>query len=170
MTRLTLFFIFCISVNRCCYGQTKAYSEKYIYSLFKKSVLQTEKGKIKIPSNPWLICNRDSSFYRKDTIRLCSNSYYTNSLNCCEYISWTFYEKDKFISTNLELCNEPTTASVTKDKDHFSVSVLSTDNYLLLSTFNNDKLIETFKIINVENVRQNNSDLTSTVMTLLRVK
>ncbi|MEA5139062.1 hypothetical protein [Arcicella rigui] len=169
MTKLALFFTFCISINCSCYGQTKAYSEKYIYKLFKKSVLQTDKGKIKIPSNPWLICNQDSSFYRNDTVRLFSNSYYTNSVNCCECIGWTFYEKDKFISTNFEFCKEPTTASAFKDKDHFRVLVSSADNYLLLSTFNNDKLIETFKIINVEYVRLSTSDLTSTVVTLLRV-
>ena len=170
MTKLTLFFAFFISINCCCYGQTKAYSEKYIYSLFKKSISQTDKGKIKIPSNPWLICNHDSSFYRNDTVRLCSNSYYTNSLNCCECIGWTFYEKDKFISTNFEFCKEPTTASATKDKDFRKVVVSSADNYILLTTFNNDKLVETFKIVNVENVRQSNSDLISSVITLLRVK
>jgi hypothetical protein len=167
MIRFILLFAFFTFDN--CYGQTKSYSEKDIYALFKKSISQNEKGKITIPSNPWLICNQDSSFYRKDTVRICSNSYYPNFLNCCEYIGWTFYDKDKFISTNLKLCKEPTTASITKDKDHFKILVLSTDNYLLLSTFNNDKLIETFRIINVENIRQSNSDLTSTTMTLLRV-
>jgi hypothetical protein len=136
MTKLIVFLAFFATVN--CYGQTKGYSENEIYSLFKKSISQTDKGKIEIPSNPWVICNQDSSFYRKDTIRVCSNSYYRNSLNCCQYIAWTFYDKDKFISTNLELCKEPTTASATKEKDYFKILIVSADNYLIISTFNND--------------------------------
>jgi len=168
MTRLILFLAFFTSFN--CYGQTKSYSENDIYRLFKKSISQTEKGKIEIPSNPWLICNQDSSYYRKDTVRICSNSYNTNSLNCCNYIGWTFYEKDKFISTTLELCKEPTTASATRDKDHFKILVASTDNYLIISTFNNDKLVESFKVISVDNIKQNNSDLKSTILTLVRQK
>ena len=129
MTKLILFLALLTSVS--CYGQTKGYSENEIYSLFKKSISQTEKGKIEILSNPWLICNQDSSFYRKDTLKVCSNSYYRNSLNCCQYIAWTFYAKDKFISTNLELCKEPTTSSATKDKDYFKILVFSTDNYFI---------------------------------------
>jgi len=168
MTRLILLLAIFTSVNS--YGQTKSYSENDIYSLFKKSISQTEKGKIEIPSNPWLICNQDSSFFSNDTIRVCSNSYYRNSLNCCQYIAWTFYEKDKFISTNLELCKEPTTASATKDKDYFKILVVSADNYLIISTFNNDQLKDSFKLLSVENIKKSNSDLTSTVLTLVRQK
>jgi hypothetical protein len=168
MTRLILLIAILNSINS--YGQTKPYSENEIYALFKNSISQTEKGKIEVPSNPWLICNQDSSFFRKDTIRVCSNSYYRNSLNCCQYIAWTFYDKDKFISTNLELCKEPTTASATKDKDYFKILVVSADNYLIISTFNNDQLKDSFKLLSVDNIKQSNSDLTSTVLILVRQK
>lgn len=168
MTRLILLIAILNSINS--YGQTKSYSENEIYALFKNSISQTEKGKIEVPSNPWLICNQDSSFFRKDTIRVCSNSYYRNSLNCCQYIAWTFYDKDKFISTNLELCKEPTTASATKDKDYFKILVVSADNYLIISTFNNDQLKDSFKLLSVDNIKQSNSDLASTVLTLVRQK
>ena len=168
MTRLILLIAILNSINS--YGQTKSYSENEIYALFKNSISQTEKGKIEVPSNPWLICNQDSSFFRKDTIRVCSNSYYRNSLNCCQYIAWTFYDKDKFISTNLELCKEPTTASATKDKDYFKILVVPADNYLIISTFNNDQLKDSFKLLSVDNIKQSNSDLASTVLTLVRQK
>jgi hypothetical protein len=168
MTKLILFLALFTTVG--CYGQTTGYSESEIYSLFKKSISQTEKDKIEIPSNPWLICNQDSSFYYKDTIKICSNSYYRNSLNCCQYIAWTFYDKDKFISTNLELCKEPTTASVTKDKDYFKILVVPADNYLIISTFNNDKLKDSFKLLSVDKIKQSNSDLISTVLTMVRQK
>lgn len=168
MTKFILFLALFTTVNS--YGQTTEYSENEIYTLFKQSISQIEKGKIEIPSNPWLICNQDSSFYLKDTIKVCSNSYYRNSLNCCQYMAWTFYDKDKFISTNLELCKEPTTASATRDKDYFKILIASADNYLIISTFNNDQLKESFKLLSVDTIKQSNSDLTSTVLTLVRQK
>ena len=169
MTRLLLFSLLLFSI--CSYGQTQSYSEKDIYSLFKKSISQRDKKKISIPSNPWLFCNKDSSFYLSDTLRLVSNSYYNHKfINCCAYVGWTFYEKDKFITTGLELCKEPPYASVTKDQDHFTLKVFSPDNYLILSIFNNNKLINSFKIIDVNSFKQENTDLTSTVITLFRLK
>ncbi len=168
MTRLILFLAIFISVD--CFAQTKSYSEQDIYKLFKKSILQTEKGKIQIPSNPWVICNKDNSFFYKDTIIVFSNSYYKHTSNCCQYIAWTFYEKDKFVSTNIELCKEPTTASVTKDKDFYEILISSADNFLIISIFNPDKLSQGFKVESIDKIKQSNSDLTSTVLTLIRLK
>ena len=169
MTRLLL--IIWLLFPNCTFGQTKKYSEKNVYQLFKKSIVQSDKKKINIPSNPWLFCNKDSSFYLTDTLRLVSNSYYDHKLiNCCDYIGWTFYQKNKFILTRLQLCKEPTTASAIKDNDDFSLKVSSADNYLTLSIFNNMKLTENFKIIDISNFKHENTDVTSTVLTLLRLK
>ncbi len=168
MIKYFLFLIFFVSIE--CYGQTKGYSENDVYSLFKRSILQNEKVKIKILSNPWLICNTDSTFYRNDTIKVFSNSYYSDSLNCCQYIAWTFYAKDKFVSTNLEYCNEPTTASATKDKDYLNILVVSKKNYLFISIFNNDRLKDSFKLISIDKIKKGNSNLTSTILILVRQK
>ena len=169
MTKLFVPIFLLLSV--CSFGQTKNYSEKEVYRLFKKSISQTDKKKINIPSNPWLFCNNDSTFYLSDTLRLVSNSYHNHKIdNCCDYVGWTFYKQDKFISTRLQLCKEPTTASATKDKDHFDLKVFSTDNYLTLSIFNNNKLVESFKIIDISSFKQEDTDLTSTVITLFRLR
>ena len=155
----------------CSFGQTNVYSEKDVYRLFKKSISQTDKKKISIPSNPWLFCNKDSSFYLSDTLRLVSNSYHNHKIvNCCNYVGWTFYKQDKFILTRLQLCKEPTTASATKDNDHFDLKVFSADNYLTLSIFNNNKLKDSFKIVDISSFKQEDTDLTSTVITLLRIR
>lgn len=155
----------------CSFGQTKIYSEKDIYRLFKKSISQTDKKKISVPSNPWLFCNKDSSFYLSNTLRLVSNSYHNHKLvNCCDYVGWTFYKQDKFVSTRLQLCKEPTSASATKDNDHFDLKVFSADNYLTLSIFNNNKLMDSFKIIDISSFKQEDTDLTSIVITLLRLR
>ena len=168
MTRYLLIPFLLFSV--CTLGQTKIYSEKDVYRLFKKSISQTDKKKISIPSNPWLFCNKDSLFYLSDTLRLVSNSYHNDKLvNCCDYVGWTFYKQDKFISTRLQLCKEPTTASATKDKDHFDLKVFPTDNYLTLSIFNNNKLVDSFKIIEIGSFKQKETDLISTVITLFRL-
>jgi len=169
MTRL-LFILFLL-ISICSFGQTKNYSEKEVYRLFKKSISQRDKKKISIPSNPWLFCNRDSSFYLSDTLRLVSNSYHNHKLvNCCDYVGWTFYKQDKFISTRLQLCKEPTSASATKDNDHFELKVFSTDNYLTISIFNNSKLTDSYKIIDISSFKQEDTDLTSTVITLCRLR
>jgi hypothetical protein len=168
MTRFLFILPLLISIS--CFGQTKNYSEKDVYRIFKKSISQREKNKISIPSNPWFFCNRDSSFYLNDTLRLVSNSYHNHKLvNCCDYVGWTFYKKDKFISTRLQLCKEPTSASATRDNDRFDLKVLSADNYLILSIFNNNKLMESFKIIDISSFKQEDMDLTSTVITLFRL-
>lgn len=168
MTRL-LFILFLL-ISICSFGQTKNYSEKEVYRLFQKSISQRDKKKISIPSNPWLFCNKDSSFYLNDTLRLMSNSYHNHKLvNCCDYVGWTFYKKDKFISTRLQLCKEPTSASATKDNDHFELKVFSTDKYLTISIFNNSKLIDSYKIIDISSFKQEDTDLTSTVITLYRL-
>ena len=169
MTRLLIIVFLLLSV--CSFGQTKNYSEKDIYRLFKKSISQTDKKKISIPSNPWLFCNKDSSYYLNDTLRLVSNSYHNHKLvNCCDYVGWTFYKQDKFISTRLQLCKEPTSASAAKDIDHYDLKVFSTDNYLTVSIFNNNKLIDSFKIIEISSFKQEDTDLTSTVITLYRLR
>ena len=169
MTRLL--FILPLLISVCSFGQTKNYSEKDVYRLFKKSISQREKNKINIPSNPWLFCNRDSSFYLNDTLRLVSNSYHNHKLvNCCDYVGWTFYKQDKFISTRLQLCKEPTSASATKDIDHFDLKVFSADNYLTISIFNNNKLMDSFKIVDISNFKQEDTDLTSIVITLIRLR
>jgi len=169
MTRFLLILSLLISV--CCFGQTKNYSKKDVYRIFKNSISQTEKIKISIPSNPWLFCNRDSSFYLNDTLRLVSNSYHNPKLvNCCDYVGWTFYKQNKFISTRLHLCKEPTSASATKENDHFDLKVFSADNYLTLSIFNNNKLMDNFKIIDISSFKQEDTDLTSTVITLFRLR
>jgi hypothetical protein len=169
MTRYLLIPFLLFSV--CTLGQTKIYSEKDVYRLFKKSISQSDKKKISIPSNPWLFCNKDSSFYLSDTLRLVSNSYHNHRLvNCCDYVGWTFYKKDKFISTRLQLCKEPTSASATNDNDHFDLNVFSADNYLTLSIFNNNKLVDSFKIIDISSFKQEDTDLTSTVISLFRLR
>jgi hypothetical protein len=72
--------------------------------------------------------------------------------------------------TRLQLCKEPTTASATRDNDHFSLKVLSADNYATLSILNNNKLMDSYKIVDISTFKHENTDLTSTVITLLRLK
>ena len=169
MTKVLLILSLLISARSI--GQTKNYSEKDVYRLFKKSISQRDKKRISIPSNPWIFCNKDSAFYLDDTLRLVSNSYYNHQLfNCCDYVGWTFYQKDKFILTKLQLCKEPTTASATKDQDHFSLKVHSVDNHLTLSIFNSERLRQDYKIVDIGSFKHKDSDETSTVLTLLRVK
>lgn len=155
----------------CDIGKTLALSEKEILNIFKASIQQSAEGKISIPSNEWLSCNRDSSYFNADTIFFCSNAYYRNKSNtteCCELVAWTFYETKAFILTELHLCNEPTRASAFREKDRYKLEVIKTKEKYFLQTFNNSNLVDSFEILGIKTFSKCNVEGTTDIMTLVR--
>jgi len=158
-----------ILLSGSSFGQTTVSSEKKIYALFKKSIVQNDKKKIEILSNPWFICNTDSSFYINDTLRLLkATSHYETPTGCCDNIAWTFYRKDKFVLTRLKSCKEPPRASVPKSEDFFGVSFNKIENSLYLLLTARDGLFAKYKIIGIQTAPLNQPAQTLTTITLLR--
>ena len=157
----------------CDKGKAVELNEEVISKIFEESIKQPVKGKIAIGSNDWLACNTDSSFFRLDTVYFCSNSYYKNKQpntpNCCNLLSWTFYEKDAFISTQLNLCTEPATSTPYTDNNNFKIKVVFENGNYYLQLFNNSKLVENFRILNITTFPKCNLSGTTDIMILLRV-
>ncbi|RXK62762.1 hypothetical protein ESA94_07125 [Lacibacter luteus] len=129
-------------------GQTIVPTKKQLLKLFKSSIRQDLKSKITTNSNPWVICNDDSSYYKADTIRLFPNSNDYPDCKCSCYIDWTFYKKDAFILTR-EYINEPRRISVTKSGDWYVVKLSLDGESLILETFNQNILIDRFKVVDI---------------------
>lgn len=149
MTR-NLIFILSLIAN-VGLAQTTIPTKSQVLRAFKKSIDQPEKGKIITNSNPWVVCNKDSSFYKSDTLRLYNNSNYYYSSHCCQYIDLTFYKKNAFILTRAEMC-EGARISVTKDKDWFAVNLYKDNKKLILETINQGKIVERFSVISMYKV------------------
>jgi hypothetical protein len=155
----------------CNIGKDLTFSEKAILDIFKTSIKQPSDGSISIPSNEWLTCNRDSSYFKADTIYFCSNEYYKNKSNtteCCELVAWTFHKDKAFILTELHLCNEPTRASAVREKDYHKLEVIKTGNKYFLQAFNNSKLIDSFEILSIKTFPKCIVEGTTDIMTLVR--
>lgn len=155
----------------CDIGKSVTLSEKAILNIFKASIQQPADGKVSIPSNAWLTCNSDSSYFGADTIYFCSNAYYKNKSNatqCCELIAWTFYEAKAFILTELDLCNEPSRSSVVREKDHYKLEVIKAKDKYFLQIFNNSNLTESFEILGINTFPKCDAEGTTDIMTLVR--
>lgn len=158
-------------VSPCGIGKVQRLSEKAILNIFRASIRQPVDGKISIPSNEWLSCNKDSSYFNADTIYFCSNSSYKNKANsteCCELVAWTFYEAKAFILTEVHLCNEPASASAVRREDNYKLGVIKTNNKYFLQTFNNSKLVDRFEILDVKTFPKCNLEGNTDIMTLVR--
>jgi len=142
-------FLF-FSIN--CLGQKPELTKRNLLKVLKSSIRQNSKSKIQTNSNPWTICNKDSSYYKSDTLHLylSNNSQYRNHSSCCDFIDWTFYKKDAFILTKTQICKEPPTTSSSKADDWYKLKILKENGILLLIIFNQNRLITKFKVINID--------------------
>ncbi len=145
---LPLFLFF--SIN--CLGQKTELTKRNLLKVLKSSIQQDSKSKIQTNSNPWTICNKDSSYYNSDTLHLylSNNSQYRNHSSCCNFIDWTFYKKDAFILTKTQICKEPPTTSSSKADDWYTLKISNENDMLILKTFNQNKPVSKFKVVSID--------------------
>ena len=169
MTRLILLLVL-FSVQHLS-GQVVKPTKVQLHEIFKSSVHQGSKRKIQTDSSPWLICNKDSSFYKADTVYLYDNqNYYYQPENCCGFIGWTFYKPNAIVQKEIQICNEPPTAKVTTDKDFYTISVTEENKQAIIKVFRKKELIDIFTAVAFENVRLAQKGQTSNRLTLVRQK
>ena len=151
------------------FGQIKSPTKKELLKTFKQSVQQNKK--IHTISNSWVVCNKDSSFYNSDTIQLVNNeNYYYHSDDCCYFVDWTFYSKDKFVQTKIDICKEPTSTSVTNANDNYNVSLTNTGQDLVMTTANSINLTQRYKVLSIGKIKIGTEENLTVVITLLRLK
>lgn len=128
------------------------------------------KGKVYNSTN-WFTVENDSSYQMADTLIFYNNSDLRYQKHYCNFIDWNFYKKNAFWLQRLELCTEPTTASVVKDIDFFTYEVSDDQTPLVIRVFNQQKLIDEFEVLSLsKQILPNGVDKTTDVMTLRRVK
>ncbi|WP_210463131.1 hypothetical protein [Rufibacter roseolus] len=152
-------------------GQQKSLTKASVFKLFKSSIEQESKKSISVGSNEWLTCNKDSAFFKNDTIRLFENNLYRAAYICCDKVGWTFWKKDSFIIQESQNCTEPPTGKIYKDgSDTFTIKLENKEGKLYLSTFytyDRNRLAHTFLIKSL--VEEKNGNEVGHVLTLVRV-
>jgi len=149
MTLRTFIILLLFFFAHNSWGQTSLPTKKQLLKVFKASIRQDSKLKISTNSNPWIICNDDSSYYKSDTLKLFSHSNNYPDCKCFCFIDWTFYKKDAFVMSR-EYIDEPRRVSVSKADDWYTIKLLQKNEDLLLETYNQDKLIERFEVITID--------------------
>nr|WP_294944163.1 hypothetical protein [uncultured Mucilaginibacter sp.] len=140
------------------YGQKPGADIKQLRRLFKESIDQPSKGVISVGNSEWTICNQDSSYFKSDTVRIYSNiNYFYQISNCCNFVNWTFYNKNAFVLSKSQICKEPSSASVKVDYYRFNIFLNKKKTYLSIS--NTIGAVEKFEVIDIREIAlaQNNS-------------
>jgi hypothetical protein len=149
MTFRTILFLSAILAGQFCFGQESTITTENVSKLFKSSIRQSSKSKIEADSNPWLICNSDSSFFKSDTLLLIQNNPNHNFVRkkCCAFIGWTFYKNNKFVLSDINYCSEPPTSKVTTINDFYSIKVAKINTTTVIETYRNNMLIDSFIVL-----------------------
>lgn len=151
------------------YSQKIKISKNELLKAFRKTIIQTQKGIIQTDSNPWFSDNSNDIYFKNDTILLVNAKTYKRDF--CKIINWTFYKKDFFVIGDADYCNEPPTKKVTKSNDWINLKSYNYKNYLILELYNQDKLIEKFKVLSLQqNQSKDNKDEIDYVLKLVRIK
>ncbi len=146
-------------------GQSFPPTKKELIKAFKKSIEQNERHVFHSDSNPWIHDNKDSSYFKSDTLKFVNFNHKFPKQRVCSPVNWTFYKKDRFVLSSGNLCNEPTFMHVIEAKDWFLTKIIETRTELILEIFNSHKLVERFSVVSLKE----HEDLTKT-LTLVRLK
>jgi len=141
--------------------------KKSILKIFKSTVEQENKNKIKITSNPWF--SDENKYLKSDTIKFTNANSYNR--NYCRVINWTFYTKNKFIRSFGNYCEEPPTEKVTNKNDYFDLKVNEFKEKTFIQLYNQNKLIENFEILSLEKTQSlSYKNEIKYILTLKRIK
>lgn len=102
---MKILLIIAIIYSNICFAQDTKELKRRIVEEFKESAKRNSLN------CSWLICNKDSSYYLSDTIRLYNHiNYYYDPSNCCEFVKWEFESSSKFRLIETKICKEPPTS------------------------------------------------------------
>lgn len=149
----------CLVFCNLQYGQTKRITKSQAFSFFKKEKYSDYKM--------IYACNRDSLFFKSDTINLYDNPNIFNFGECCEKIEWEFSENKKFIQRRFQNCKEPSFAWLTTRKDIYRLRIRRRRDKIIVEKYHDGFLKNTFEIIKLEELNLGNSG-TCRKMTLVK--
>lgn len=159
-------------------GQISRPTKAQLFKIFKSSINQDSKKSVDMSSNSWLIPNKDSSFYKSDTLYLYNSSnylnraevhnYYIQTKNCCDFVALVFYRKTAFAQVEQNIC--AAWAKVVTNKDFYTFVIAEEDNQTIMKVFRDKSLTDTFNVIAFEEVSLQKEDRANKRLTLVRQK
>jgi hypothetical protein len=69
----------------------------------------------------WTACNKDSLYYKSDTVVMYQDANYTVQSGCCSYVNWNITSKKKIKIENAFLCTEPGRLSSFNEREIFKL-------------------------------------------------
>jgi hypothetical protein len=141
-----------------CSGQSIYPSKKTIQKLFETSIKQESRKKVQVGNNAWTACNKDRAFFTSDTV-VFDNS---KSRTCCATVQWTFYRKNAFVQNLVQTCKEPSSATVTKADDFYTIDIIKENTSVVMRTINQAGKQVSFRVISV--------DKESRIIKLIRIR
>ena len=147
MNRFTI-LILLLSIGSSLSAQNQKIKKSELKKVFRKSIEQDSRRSISTLSNPWIINNTDSLFFKADTIKLI-NIKAQYKYDFCEKINWSFYKKDKFYQVESQTCREPSSAKVGDENSQHWITITKSDLGLILSTQNLTGIIDRFLVLSI---------------------
>lgn len=167
-----LVYLIIFFYGQITFGQAPKITAEKVLEIIKSSIKQQKRRNIEVDSNPWLVCNKDSAFFKSDTIRLFGNNINNNFVrrNCCAFIGWTFYKPRCFVQLDIDYCNEPPRHRIVKEKDFYTITVTQEDSSTFIKTYRGKKVIESFVVIEYKEIIYSLNGEKTAVLILLRYK
>lgn len=147
------------------FGQNAEENKKLLTTLFKNSLTADSKAKGWISSEKdWMTCNKDSFYYKSDTVVIYNNSkYYNSEYKCYDLVCWSFYNQNSFRLSQYLGSRHPAPCIVALNNFH-KIKLKVLDNSLFLKTYVDGKIVDNFKVVSVL------SNGNSAKLTLVRIK
>jgi hypothetical protein len=117
----------------------------------------------------WTACNKDSMFFKADTVRFYNSANYMHGFSCCHYINWRFTDRYSFRRNLTEYCSEPPGETVYfNNGDPFTIRYISHGHDLEIHIYQKDITESRFRVLSLDKITlQDGQDCD--VLTLLRL-
>ena len=116
-----IIFVILLSIGSNLSAQNLKKTE--LIKLFRESIAQDSRKTILTISNPWVTNNKDSLYYKADTLRFINVKKTPYKYNFCEKVNWTFYRNDKFYLVESQTCREPSSAKYSIKNNQFRIEI-----------------------------------------------
>jgi hypothetical protein len=92
-------------------------------------------------------CNDDSSYYKADTIRLCTKGYEDD---CCHKVEWVFLTRTDFYYMSIHVCEEGPKAR--NSESFYRISLAHRKGKLYLEVFKDKQMKEVFLVSTIDRI------------------
>lgn len=96
----------------------------------------------------WTTCNKDSLYYKSDTLTMYQDANYAVHAECCYYVNWKIGNGKKIKLEDAFLCTEPGRLSSVNQKETFRLN--RKDDRQLITLKRDGTKIDIFEIVKLE--------------------